>query len=388
MGKKILLRSGWQSVNIGDIAHTPGALALFEKYAPDAEIIVWDSGYITSEIVHMIRKRFPGFRFVTGTIQDSGTASNPELEEAIGWCDCLIHNSGPMLVAYDDVAAFIKKTGKPYGAIGITYDGNSYYNELFHRANFLYFRDSVSLWRAKAAGITCPVMKFGPDVVFAADLYDEDYAERFLSENGLQEGKFACCIAKLRYTPFWKIKDVPFDEKKDRRNAEMKEHDIKPLREAVIAAVRELGLKVLLCPEDRSEMEVEKEMIYDRLPEDVKEKTVWKSDFWLTDQAAAVYRKSAGLFANEMHSQILCIGAGVPAIVCRWKEFTSKGYMWRDIGLGDWLFNLDVEEEVLSVPFETVKMLKNREESAQKVKRAQKLTAGLQKEMIERAAAL
>jgi len=35
---RILLRSSWQSVNIGDIGHTPGALSLLEKYFPEAEV--------------------------------------------------------------------------------------------------------------------------------------------------------------------------------------------------------------------------------------------------------------------------------------------------------------------------------------------------------------
>ncbi|MSU27728.1 MAG: polysaccharide pyruvyl transferase family protein, partial [Pedosphaera sp.] len=52
-----------------------------------------------------------------------------------------------------------------------------------------------------------------------------------------------------------------------------------------------------------------------------------------------------GLFGNEMHSPIMCVGNGIPAIVCRWAEQTSKGIMWRDIGLGDWLFDFDKEEE-------------------------------------------
>lgn len=47
-----------------------------------------------------------------------------------------------------------------------------------------------------------------------------------------------------------------------------------------------------------------------------------------------------------MHSPIKCIGAGIPAIVCRFREQTSKGIMWRDIGLGEWLFDLDREEEI------------------------------------------
>ena len=46
-----------------------------------------------------------------------------------------------------------------------------------------------------------------------------------------------------------------------------------------------------------------------------------------------------------MHSPIMCIGNGIPAIVCRWADQTSKGYMWRDIGLNDWLFDLDKEED-------------------------------------------
>ena len=40
----------------------------------------------------------------------------------------------------------------------------------------------------------------------------------------------------------------------------------------------------------------------------------------------------------------MCIGNGIPAIVCRWEEQTSKGIMWRDIGLGEWLFDHDKDE--------------------------------------------
>ena len=40
--KTILVVSGWQDVNIGDIAHTPGLLHILETYLPDANIIVWE----------------------------------------------------------------------------------------------------------------------------------------------------------------------------------------------------------------------------------------------------------------------------------------------------------------------------------------------------------
>jgi hypothetical protein len=78
----------------------------------------------------------------------------------------------------------------------------------------------------------------------------------------------------------------------------------------------------------------------------VKGKTVWRDRYWLTDEALSTYRLSAGLFGLEMHSPIMCIGQGVPAIVCRFAEQTTKGLMWKDIGLGDWLFDMDVEDDV------------------------------------------
>ena len=171
----------------------------------------------------------------------------------------------------------------------------------------------------------------------------------FLQANGLEPGKFLCCIPRLRYTPYWLIHQRPMDaeaERKHARNEAMKEHDHAPLREAISAVVRETGLKVLLCPEDQSQMAVGKEMLLDKLPDDVKSHVVWREKYWLTDEALSTYVRSAGLFGLEMHSPIMCIGNGVPAIVCRFDEQTSKGFMWRDIGLGDWLFDMDREDDV------------------------------------------
>ena len=71
------------------------------------------------------------------------------------------------------------------------------------------------------------------------------------------------------------------------------------------------------------------------LPDDVKDRVVWRKDFWLTDEALSVYVRSAGLLGSEMHFPIMAVGNGIPAIVCRFEEQTSKGIMWRDIGLGD-----------------------------------------------------
>jgi len=348
---RILLRSSWQVVNIGDIAHTPGVLALLEKHLPDADVRLWASADLSEEVASVMRRRFPKLLIVKGTLGATGEASTPALRDAVARCDFLLHGSGPSLVAAKDVAAFIKHTKKPFGVYGITHgsflSGDD--KELLGRSKFVFFRDSVSLKTAQTEGVRAPVMEFGPDGAFACDLRNDATATAFLRANKLEEGGFLCCIPRLRYTPYWKIRNQPMTEEMRRRaarNDALAEHDHAPLRAAITAVVRETKLKVLLCPEDMSQMEVGRQWLWDKLPADVRARVVWREKFWLTDEALSTYARSAGLFGLEMHSPIMCIGNGIPAIVGRFREQTSKGLMWRDIGLGDWLFDFDQESEI------------------------------------------
>jgi hypothetical protein len=349
--RRILLRSSWQTVNIGDIAHTPGVLALLEKHLPEVEVRLWPSS-VGNGVAEMLLARFPNLRII----------QTPEaLKTAFEECDFLLHGSGPSLVAAQDIAKWRDATGKPYGVYGITFnepDTASAKPELVKKfqqsipimsgARFVFFRDSVSLAEAKKHGCTCPVMGFGPDGAFASDLRDDDRADAFLKSHRLDEGRFLCCIPRLRYTPYWTIpaRKTPLDDTRHARNESMKEHDLAPLRQAIVEVVRQTKMKVLICPEDETQMTLGKEMLFDKLSADVKEHVVWRAEFWLTGEALSTYIRSAGLFGAEMHSPILCIGNGIPAIVCRWEEQTSKGVMWRDIGLGEWLFNLDEATEI------------------------------------------
>ena len=346
---RLLLRSSWQTVNIGDIAHTPGVLALIEKHLPGVEVRLWPSK-VDNGVEEMLLARFPKVRIVKG----------PEaLKAAFAECDFLLHGSGPSLVAQNDVARWARETSKPYGVYGITLSlqgstatspaSDAAINAtvaVLSGAKFAYFRDSKSLELAKQRGCTCPLMEFGPDGAFATDLRDDAKATAFLKANGLEDGQFLCCIPRLRFTPYWTIhKERAMDPVKHARNEALKEHDHAPHRQAIIEVLRQTKLKVLICPEDQTQMAVGKELLYDPLPADVKPRAVWRPNYWLTGEAISVYTRSAGLFGNEMHSPIMCIGNGIPAIVCRWAEQTSKGLMWRDIGLGDWLFDFDKEED-------------------------------------------
>ncbi|PAW65265.1 MAG: polysaccharide pyruvyl transferase [Opitutia bacterium Tous-C1TDCM] len=380
---RILLRSSWQVVNIGDIAHTPGVLALIEKHLPHAEVRLWASADLTPEVIAMEHRRFPKLQIVKGTIRADGTAANPALAETLAWTDFLLHGSGPSLVAAKDVAAFARHVRKPYGVYGITHGSFMSGGEdraALEGAKFVFFRDSVSLELVRSQGVKGPLLGFAPDGAFACDLRDDAAADAFLAAHDLAPGKFFCCIPKLRFTPYWTIRNSPKDETRHARNEQMKVADHAPLLEAINAVVRETGLKILLCPEDKTQMTVGKEMLYDRLPADVKPRVVWREKFWLTDEALSTYRRSAGLFGHEQHSPIMCIGAGIPALVCRWAEQTSKGFMWRDIGLGDWLFDLDSEADRKRVAPAVLAMAKDPAAARAKAAQARAYVEKLQRE--------
>lgn len=361
---RILLRSSWQTVNIGDIGHTPGMLALLEKHLPEAQVRLWPSN-IGNGVEEMLRRRFPKLIIAQG---------RAAVQAAFTECDFLLHGSGPSLVAEADVAKWRKETGKPYGVGGITLTNlKANTIEILSGARFVYFRDSVSLALAKEHGCKSPVMEFGPDGAFAVDLRNDAAATAFLKANHLQEGQFLCCIPRLRKTPYWKIHNkamTAVDQQSHQLNESKKEHDNKPLRDAIVAVVRQTPMKILLCPEDQSQMAVGKEMLFDKLPDDVKAKVVWRENYWLTDEAVSTYLRSAGLFGLEMHSPIMCIGNGVPAIVCRFAEQTSKGLMWRDIGLGDWLFDMDNPDEVSRIVPAVLAMAKDPATAKAKAARA------------------
>lgn len=163
----------------------------------------------------------------------------------------------------------------------------------------------------------------------------------------------------------------------------MKEHDHAQLRQAIINVVKETDMKVLICPEDQTQMKVGKELLLDRLPDEVRSRVAWRPNYWLTGEAISTYVRSAGLFGNEMHSPIMCIGHGVPAIVCRWAEQTSKGYMWEDIGLGDWLFDLDNPSDVDGIVPAVMKLAQDPEAAKEKAEDARKRVAAFQAETMQ-----
>jgi hypothetical protein len=294
-------------------------------------------------VKEMLQRRFPKLKISQG---------KEEIDAAIAQSDFLLHGSGPSLTARKDVARWAA-TGKPYGIYGITFPG--YYGEpsaaakaalpmdveLLTKAQFAYFRDSISLQFAKDHGVKCPIMGFAPDGAFAVDVQNDAAAEAFMKEHGLEAGRFLCVIPRQRFTPYWEI------------------------------------------PSKKRSLDKKKEILYDKLPEDVKTKVVWRDRYWLTDEALSTYRRSAGMFGLEMHSPIMCIGHGIPAMVGRFHEQTSKGIMWRDIGLGEWLFDMDNEADIPKILPAALAMAKDPAAAKQLAKKGQQFVEDKQRETMD-----
>jgi polysaccharide pyruvyl transferase WcaK-like protein len=384
--KSILLCSSWQTFNVGDIAHTPGVLSILEQQLPDVQVMLWPHD-VGNGVKEILQKRFPKVKIVQ---------EEADIKEAFKWADLLLHGSGPSLVGRGNIARWTKETGKPYGIYGITFPGiyaakgadvkpTSTDINLLNKAAFTFFRDSVSMQIAKDNGVTCPIMEFGPDGTFAVDLQNEAAATSFLKQNKLEEGRFMCCIPRYRFTEEWlaKGKNRPFNQPRMDFNIQMKEHDNAPLREAIIAVVRQTKMKVLICPEDETHVALGKLLLLDPLPEDVKKKVVWRDHYWLTDEALSTYKRSAGLFGLEMHSPIICIGQGIPAVVCRFYEQSTKGFMWKDIGLNDWLFDMDEPEQVARLLPAVLAIAKNPKAAREKAWKARAYVQQRQKETMQ-----
>jgi hypothetical protein len=73
---RILLRGSWQSVNIGDIGHTPGALALLEKHFPEAEITLWP-GRLGHGSRELLSSGYPRLKIAEGGLDAQNRPTRP-----------------------------------------------------------------------------------------------------------------------------------------------------------------------------------------------------------------------------------------------------------------------------------------------------------------------
>ncbi len=357
---KILLRSGWQTVNIGDIAITPGMLRLIERHLPEAEVTL-ELFQENDRVRGMIARAFPQVRILPQAFQmpepgagKDGAEPSPEYVEAMREADLFLYSSGPifsygrnnftwdLLMRLATPCFLAMDCGTPWGCYGQSFDrfappSEYFYRDFLGRAAFLYCRDSDSEKLLRRIGVIPPVLGFAPDATFAFDLRDEAGAESVLAEFGLEKGKFLAVVAHGRAS-----RDVL------RKQARIIER-----------WVEGTGLPVLLCPEVRKNLAQYREALLPLIPDAVRAKVHRLDRFWLPDEAATVYRDAAAVFSGEMHSVILALAAGTPAMLFRLQATGDaadalanglgrhehvmsdglKGRMMSDLGLDDWLIH-------------------------------------------------
>lgn len=124
----ILLVSGWQDVNIGDIGHTPGLLHILETFLPEAKVILWKRSN-SEEVKKLLNKNFPKVNIIYGSVNAGKDADNPEVLKAFKEADLMVHGSGPSLVGADNLASWVKHTTKPFGVFGTTLENPGEYHQ-------------------------------------------------------------------------------------------------------------------------------------------------------------------------------------------------------------------------------------------------------------------
>jgi hypothetical protein len=358
MSSTILLRSSWQTVNIGDVAHSPGALRALARYAPDARLILWPVHLDGRERV-MFAQAFPEVEIVDGELLPDGTATTAGLAAAIDAADVLVHGSGPSLVRADDMGTWSRVTGKPYGFFGVSLDpltpvftgtldelesmvrslGRDVLDaselDVLDGAAFIYCRDSITQLFLQTLDLRCPIVEFGPDATFAFDVTDEEGAAAIKLEQGLSDGEYLCVVPRVRWTPYFQMRDerpTVQDIRRTAYNTLWVDHDLGVLAATIIDYVRRTGHRVLVVPEMAYAVGLAEEHFADALPADVRPHVRVLPRFWSAPEALTVYRDAEAVVSIECHSPLMAISQGTPAVYVRQPTDTVKGRMYDDVG--------------------------------------------------------
>lgn len=370
---RILLRSSWQSVNIGDIGHTPGALSLLYRHFPEVEVTLWP-GNLGHGSRDFLTKAYPQLRIVEGSLGADNRPTTPALTQAWAEADLYLSGSGSGFPASNHAVAFRKATGKPVGVFGVSTDPISGFGAgrdteggtlaslreramklpathlnadlrfIMDQSAFFFCRDTISRDYLRAQGVKTPVLEFGPDAQLGMPLRDDARGLTWLRERGLEAGKFICVIPRLRYTPYYQIRNTPRtkeDEAKDAINDRTTERDHAKLRDLIVAYVKATGHKVMVCAEMTYQVEMGRNVLVNPLPAEVKKNVVWRDTYWLPDEAASIYAEAQCVVSAECHSPLIALHQGTPTFYVRQPTDTCKGQMYRDIGARDWFFEVD-----------------------------------------------
>jgi polysaccharide pyruvyl transferase WcaK-like protein len=254
----------------------------------------------------------------------------------------------------------------PYGIAAQSFDALDWpsdliYRPLFRQARFVYCRDRDSLEYLKQRNLLNANSGFRPDSTFFFEGRDEGWADTFTQSHGLKSGGFISVIARFAEG------GGPIS---GAVTAERERQHMEKYKRVIEGWIERTGLSVLICPEARAEAPRLREKIFSRLSPSIQKKCVCMDSFWTPEQACSIYRRSR-IVLGHMHSMIFALAVGTPVLHIPYSEAGRKAWMIRDVGLGDWL--LDIDETPAETILETALTIHQAHDAAkQKVQRARR----------------
>ena len=363
----ILIHSGWNRYNVGDVAHTPGLLRLLQTHVPEARVTVWMKSY-PEWLGDYLAARFPDVETFHGRLGGSHGATDPAVERAFDDADLFLFNSGPVFnhghelipggpvrtkgwrgfdwnATMDPVAKlyYARSRDVPFGIFGQSFihiapPADLVLRDILSQAAFVSTRETESLSYLHELGVQAEDMGFTPDAAWAFDLRDDEDVVPWLDELGLKEDGFLAMTT--RYAP------IGVDEGMDRQ------YQLRLFRQVVEDWTASTGLPVLLIPEMASSIQLNRELIYEPLPASLREQVIvddrlWTPEerFWTPDQSLSVLAR-ARCYVNVDHHGVLqgMGGAGTPCVHPRQPQAGRKAQVLADVGLSEWLFDLYADE--------------------------------------------
>ena len=224
----------------------------------------------------------------------------------------------------------------PYGVGAQSFDAVEWpvdlvYRPLFKEARFVYCRDTDSLEYLKQRDLLNARSGFRPDSTFFFNGSDEPWADAFLRDHGLKSGAFMAVIGRFAEDR-GPISGVVTREREQQQLAKYKR-----LMEGWI---EKTGMSVLICPEAKHEAPHLRARLYSLLSPSAQQKCVCMDSFWTPEQACSIYRR-ARLVVGHMHTIIFALSVGTPVLHIPYAEAGRKAWMVKDVGLGDWLLDID-----------------------------------------------
>ena len=355
----ILWRNAWAIVNIGDIGHVPGALALLRHYIPEATVTLWAQQDLvfgdtiaqrarfperSVDATTVSRKVIPDLKVVYGRLDEAGRADNRDLEAAVAAAGIMVVGSGAGVNAGADLLRFHARTKKPIGIFGATTDSFNFTNfadgdastdvQALRACRFVFTRERTSLRLMDGEDVDGPdgaaqdnpkttvketinrapitvdlrgVNKaFVPDTTFAFPVRDDASADVFMKTHGLEERRFVCFLPRHRWTP----NNSPTRQGESRAvyNNYYAKDDHDKLQAAITTYVRKTGNKVALVPETIYALDVLGPWLKDGLSADVTGHVVVMDRSLAARRCAVAVRPRTG--GREYRESLAAAGRG------------------------------------------------------------------------------